>query len=539
MSSSLATRIRHLSCACLLFSFLHLPTIIHGTTRVLIYTYDARSPEEAPFLSGFRAVNDLYASRHGYTFKVFSHTKYELFAPPTWIKVLLGWDLLNEHFPPPESLGAGGTTGTATADRPTASPDDADDFILVWIDSDAVWHAHGVPLESLFPPHLSPLSEKGGIVLGGCDHNGLSGLLPHSSIWAVGGKKGRQLLGDWRAMYEDVRHMWQSQFVYGRTELVWECRDFLLPTISRSEERAAAAKGKAGGGDFDVVAAVGAAFQEEAEKQKKTNGVVRTEAEIVNASSSTVLGEGETPPLVRPEIDSARQEELRAGEKGASAGVLVENGRDEDFSDDQTAPLCAYPYYGYDTMSLLTLVAESARWEPERQKVVFDGFEFLPWSRMNSPFPFSLGVRELHRRDEGARKRRERNYVLAAEFDDQDLIAAQNDDAGRYFTEVVRRENYFYVSAAPGGLSSSEQAAGDTDFLRSIGEDNGTLRGIFRPLPTPAIRQRSISGLMTTGQHYLIAPSLGYDGEQPLRHEPLLFVKRITFWLCKTNHIAT
>ncbi|CAD7954886.1 unnamed protein product, partial [Amoebophrya sp. A25] len=186
--------------------------------RTIIFCYDRRSEEEIPFSRGFRTVNKLYAHRHGYEYRFYTHSAFDDQVTPTWVKVFLGYEILEKEF--------GGADGKYD-----------DNFQLLFLDTDAVWHAHDVKLETLFPKSMAP---DYGFVVGPSDLQGQSLLLPHTNAWLARGKRGREILKQWRDSYwtHGVVAMWQNEFLGTETktsetgaEHAWEC------TLKRDREQ--------------------------------------------------------------------------------------------------------------------------------------------------------------------------------------------------------------------------------------------------------------------------------------------------------------
>jgi len=301
--------------------------VVKRSRRTIIFSYDGRSLDEAPFLQGFREVNSVYAFRHGYEYRFLLQSRYEEAMAPTWIKVFLGYDLLVSEF--------GGCGHQAEAELEHIIGEDMyysqvkkreaiildkslapgseevnnnadlcdNDFQLMFLDSDAVWHAHDVELEALFPIEMEP--NGWGLVAAPSDSHGISIVVPHTNAWIIRGSKGREILRKWRKQYLYVRHMWKPLWDEPRTcsgELKWECTNY-----------------------------------------------------VRNATGETVL----------------------------------------------TSP-CVYPYLGYDPLSLMSLIAESVvdvdtseEKQSDSELLQFSGFEMLPWSRLNSNYPWTMGIRPL------------------------------------------------------------------------------------------------------------------------------------------------
>ncbi|CAD7954888.1 unnamed protein product [Amoebophrya sp. A25] len=482
----------------LIFLLLDLNSLTADAVRTIVFSYDRRDADEVPWLSGFREVNGLYAYRWDYEYRFYDKSRFAEAMTQTWIKVFQGYQILVDEFgscgsDPLEELRdilgekyfeeihRGGSAGdvdhyfadarddkarlrlgddehsesdttatTSTSETSTSSslvqqelqylkdqgsatlgfgdfrkPQDLDkcenDFQIMFLDSDAVWHAHEVSVESLFPERLQ---EKGGFIATAADVHGIAVPVPHTNAWVARGAKGRELLRKWRYQYKYVRHMWrvaskeedgEEFFKTCSGEKKWICTNYVLRY--QPEKDTSTSPGTRITSDYSTKAAT-------------------TTSTDSSTTSTRAVYAGYLPPV--------------------EAYAPIENGRNGRPHKPGESD-CIYPYHGWDPLSLMSLIAESAYWDSTTSQVMFDGFEIPPWSRMNLPSPWSLAVRAIPPEEEVASGAVKAVDASSSDSDSSSSTTTTNSNSstssspGHHYltvenddTEMIARNNRFY-----------------------------------------------------------------------------------------------
>ncbi|CAD7946493.1 unnamed protein product [Amoebophrya sp. A120] len=467
-------------------------------TKTIVFSYDKRDFDEVPWLAGFREVNGLYAYRWGYEYRFYDRTRFHSdVMAQTWVKVFLGYQLVIEEFgacghdameelkttilgeelyqkvvqphsfdhyyaddedkvekirPDPKYLKHRGSrlflgdfmSGKTEKELHLAQQCD-NDFQIMFLDSDAVWHAHEISVESLFPEELL---KTGGMIATAADVSGVGVPLPHTNAWVVRGELGREYLRKWRYQFKYIRHMWTQTAGEMDTcagEKRWKCTSFVLEKKENFDE-------------------------ERATTQLASSS---------SASPSSTSSAGATT-------------EVTALQKSLTAAAP----RD-----------CIYPYHGYDPMSLLSLIAESAYWDEKTHRVKFRGFEIPAWSRMNLPAPWNIAVRPMPNGKwvNGTLG----HHFLTLEHDDTELTYRQN----QYYIWWKRRRSGLKTkkwwvtpssttsaAATPtGGATTTSGAESTTDEIKQCSAQSHDAQCV-----ADLIKQRGEDFLKTLGREQLL-----------------------------------
>ncbi|CAD7946491.1 unnamed protein product [Amoebophrya sp. A120] len=267
-------------------------------------------------------------------------------------------------------------TETGTRTTSVAIATSKNDIQVLFLDSDAVWHAHDVRLEELFPESMAP---DYGFVVGPSDADGRSLFLPHTNSFLARGERGFQLLRYWKQHYlESVRKLW---FVFAKnhgdgseTEMSVAPPQKWEPAPDPSSAGEATLLHQRQDSEIRARELQWKCFYDPAARRRKTAANVGSEVGVDELASSTT----------------------GTGSKAAPT---------------TTTTTCSYPYYGYDPLSLLLLM-----------KRFPDGFAVLPWSRLNNYFPWTVGVRRMTSRMLGRRNGEQEIHYLTLEHDDNGLL---------------------------------------------------------------------------------------------------------------------